>query len=129
MKRNPWFALFLIFSFLFITDAVAQNIYIAPGGNDSNPGTAEQPLATLAAARDRIRLLRKQDTSAQHAWQVIIRKGEYIMPETLTLSVEDGGTEAAPVVFKGEEGTHPFTGSAGELHYEKEVKVEVIFPA
>ena len=31
--------------------------------------------------------------------------------------------------FKGEEGTHPFTGVTGELHYEKEIKVEVIFPA
>jgi hypothetical protein len=31
--------------------------------------------------------------------------------------------------FKGDEGTHPFTGIAGELHHEKETKVEVIFPA
>lgn len=104
MKRNLWFAFLLGFSFLISRDTVAQNIYIAPGGNDSNPGTAEQPLATLTAARDRIRLLRKQNPSAQQAWQVIIRKGEYIMPETLTLSVEDGGTEAAPLVFKGEGG-------------------------
>ncbi|HRP57891.1 right-handed parallel beta-helix repeat-containing protein [Agriterribacter sp.] len=104
MKQNFWFTLFLPFSFLLFQDAVAQNIYIAPGGNDSNPGTAEQPLATLTAARDRICLLRKQDPDAQHAWQVIIRKGEYIMPETLTLTVEDGGTEISPLVFKGEEG-------------------------
>ncbi len=31
--------------------------------------------------------------------------------------------------FKGEEGTHPFAGIAGKLHHEKEIKVEVIFPA
>lgn len=31
--------------------------------------------------------------------------------------------------FKGEEGTHPFAGIAGRLHHEKEIKVEVIFPA
>lgn len=31
--------------------------------------------------------------------------------------------------FKGEEGTAPFAGITGELHSEKEVKIEVIFPA
>jgi dinuclear metal center YbgI/SA1388 family protein len=31
--------------------------------------------------------------------------------------------------FKGEEGTQPFAGTTGELHFEKEIKVEVIFPA
>lgn len=31
--------------------------------------------------------------------------------------------------FKGEEGTHPFAGTTGELHFEKEVKIEVVFPA
>ncbi|HTN06520.1 right-handed parallel beta-helix repeat-containing protein [Agriterribacter sp.] len=104
MKQNVWFALFLSFSFLLFHDAVAQNIYIAPKGSDQNSGTAEQPLATLTAARDRIRVLRKQNPSARQAWQVIIRKGEYMMPETLMLSVEDGGTETTPLVFKGEEG-------------------------
>jgi parallel beta-helix repeat protein len=104
VKQNVWFAFFLSFSCLLFQGVVAQNIYIAPGGNDGNPGTAEQPLATLTAARDRIRLLRKQNPTAQHAWQVIIRKGEYMLPETLMLSVEDGGTEAVPLVFKGEEG-------------------------
>ena len=40
-----------------------------------------------------------------------------------SFNIEGSGT------FKGEEGTHPFTGIAGELHYEKEIKIEVIFPA
>ncbi len=31
--------------------------------------------------------------------------------------------------FKGAEGTHPFVGEVGKQHMEKEVKVEVIFPA
>ena len=40
-----------------------------------------------------------------------------------SFNIEGSGT------FKGEEGTHPFTGVTGELHYEKEIKIEVIFPA
>ncbi|OQP47259.1 Nif3-like dinuclear metal center hexameric protein [Niastella yeongjuensis] len=31
--------------------------------------------------------------------------------------------------FKGGEGTNPFVGQPGERHYEKELKMEVIFPA
>ncbi|MCC7525961.1 MAG: Nif3-like dinuclear metal center hexameric protein [Chitinophagaceae bacterium] len=31
--------------------------------------------------------------------------------------------------FKGEAGSNPFAGKTGELHFEKEVKIEVIFPA
>ncbi len=104
MKRNVWFILFLSVSFILSHAAVAQSIYVAPDGNDRNSGTAEQPLATLTAVRDRIRLLRKQDPSARQSWQVVVRKGEYIMPATLMLSVEDSGTEMAPLIFQGEEG-------------------------
>jgi dinuclear metal center YbgI/SA1388 family protein len=31
--------------------------------------------------------------------------------------------------FKGEEDTNPFVGKPGERHYEKELKIEVIFPS
>jgi len=40
-----------------------------------------------------------------------------------SFGVEGTGT------FKGGEGTNPFVGRPGERHYEKEQKIEVIFPA
>jgi dinuclear metal center YbgI/SA1388 family protein len=40
-----------------------------------------------------------------------------------SFSVEGTGS------FKGNEGTNPFVGKPGERHYEKELKIEVIFPA
>lgn len=40
-----------------------------------------------------------------------------------SFNVEGTGT------FKGRAGTNPFAGNPGELHREKEVKLEVIFPA
>ncbi|MFL5748887.1 MAG: Nif3-like dinuclear metal center hexameric protein [Niastella sp.] len=39
-----------------------------------------------------------------------------------SFGVEGTGT------FKGGEGTNPFAGQPGERHYEKELKIEVIFP-
>lgn len=40
-----------------------------------------------------------------------------------SFGVEGTGT------FKGEDNTHPFAGRPGAVHYEKELKLEVIFPA
>ena len=40
-----------------------------------------------------------------------------------SFGVEGTGT------FKGGEGTNPFVGQPGERHYEKELKIEVVFPA
>ncbi len=40
-----------------------------------------------------------------------------------SFSVEGTGS------FKGNEGTNPYVGTPGERHYEKELKIEVIFPA
>ncbi len=40
-----------------------------------------------------------------------------------SFNVEGTGT------FKGAEDTHPFVGDPGKLHKEKEIKLEVIFPA
>ena len=120
MKKKLF--LILIFSgcLFWVADVFAQTIYLAPNGNDQNNGTAEKPLATLTAARDHIRLLRKQNPSDQHAYQVIIRKGEYIMPETLTLSIADSGTETSPLLFKGEEGEMPvFYGGFRLNKFEK----------
>ncbi|PNW29639.1 hypothetical protein BKP44_02695 [Formosa algae] len=36
-----------------------QLLYISPNGNDTNKGTKAEPLATLTAARDAIREIKK----------------------------------------------------------------------
>ena len=45
--------------------AIAAEFHIAPKGADTNPGTREKPLATLAAARDSIRKLKKAGPLAE----------------------------------------------------------------
>ena len=34
--------------------ASAKDLYVAPNGNDSNPGTSSAPLATIAAASNKV---------------------------------------------------------------------------
>lgn len=104
MKQSVRLYFLLVMNFFFLADTFAQNVYVSPRGDDRNPGTDEQPVATLTAARDRIRLYRKQNPALQNPLQVIIRKGEYMMTETLTLTTADNGAEGSPLVFKGEDG-------------------------
>lgn len=108
----------LFMYFFVLNEPASQQIHLAPFGDDLNPGTAEQPMATLTGARDRIRFLRKQDTTRRQHYEVIIRKGEYFMQEPLTLSVDDGGTESVPLVFRGEEGV-VFYGGIYLSRFEK----------
>lgn len=79
--------------------APAMDVYISPGGDDANPGTAEHPLATLEAARDLLRASKDQDPCT-----VWLQDGRYERSATFELFEQDGGTAAAPVVYRA---VHP----------------------
>lgn len=75
---------------------MALNYYVATDGSDSNPGTLEQPFATLEAARDAIRKAGVPDGGAT----VYIRGGVYYRTKTFALTSADSGREGAPVVYR-----------------------------
>ncbi|GAB3905850.1 right-handed parallel beta-helix repeat-containing protein [Larkinella knui] len=112
--------LFLLSSlFLLALESVAQPIYVAPSGNDKNPGTLQKPLATLTGARNRARLLRRQKPLTRPL-EIVVRKGEYVLNEPLVLTTDDSGSETAPLVFKGEAGSTPvFYGGMRLNRFEK----------
>lgn len=83
--------------------AFSQKIYLSPSGNDNNRGTIDNPLATLQAARDKARLLRRNSQLSQPV-EIIALNGLYSMLQPLELSVEDSGTPASPLIIKAEEG-------------------------
>lgn len=94
----------------------AVMFYVAPEGQDSNPGTESEPFATLGRARDAIRE-RKARGELPGPVQVWVRGGTYFLPQTLRLGVEDSGQPEAPVVYQaypGEKvslvGGRPITG-------------------
>ena len=74
------------------------DFWVAPQGNDVNPGTAEKPFATLArvkaAAGQRIAAGLKNDLV------VMIREGTYELGETLLFGPEDSGTEKHSVTYR-----------------------------
>jgi len=73
----------LLLSAILFLPATAD-IHVAPTGNDTHPGTGDQPLATLAAARD----LARKATNVN----VVVHAGTYYLPETLVLDHSDIGT-------------------------------------
>lgn len=75
----------------------ATDIYVSPAGNDSNPGTRQSPLASLAAAQDVVR-----SVAGKQAVIVHVADGIYYLPQTLVFSAEDSGSADYPVVYKAE---------------------------
>jgi len=86
--------------------------FVALDGMDTNPGTKDQPFATLTRARDAVRALKTEGLPSGGV-AVTLTPGEYRVSETLDLTAEDGGTEASPVVYRAEDpGTVVLYGGA-----------------
>ncbi len=82
-------------------------LYVAPHGNDENPGTRSAPLRTLAGARDRVRAILR---SERIPVTVTFAPGKYRFDGMVVFGKEDSGTAAAPVIYRAERaGTVHFT--------------------
>lgn len=76
----------------------AENFYLAPTGNDANPGTLAKPFSTLQRAQKAAR-----QAAASGAVSVFFREGTYYLPEILVFTAEDSGRKDAPVIYQGYE--------------------------
>lgn len=76
------------------------DFFVAPDGNDENPGTKEAPFATLLRAQQAVRALKLQTGGLDSRVTVWLRSGDYIIHQTLTFSSEDSGTEEAPIRWR-----------------------------
>ena len=63
------------------------SFHVAPHGNDSNPGTAVAPFATVVGARNAVRA--QIAAGLEHDVLVLIRAGVYSQTETLTFGPAD----------------------------------------
>ena len=99
---------FVLFAWIFARSGCAQpaQFYVALDGNDAwsgrfvTPNTAKTdgPIATLDHARDILREHRRGNRLPEGAI-VVVGEGTYILEAPLELTVEDAGTEIAPVVY------------------------------
>ncbi len=114
IRFTRWGTLVLVVLGLATTACGVETLYVSTVGNDAWSGRlaapngqgTDGPLATLGAARDRLRSLRAERTEAV-PMTVRVRGGDYFLAEPLVLQPVDSGTADAPVVYEAAEGETP----------------------
>ena len=86
----------------------AQPYYVSPAGDDTNPGTLENPFATVPRA---------QSAARQMPGGVFLRGGTYYLSATLVFTAQDSGTSNAPVVFQNYSGEQPVISGGVRLDH------------
>lgn len=119
MKFQLSAILIITLFFLKSESLLSQQIYLSPEGNDSNPGTMYQPLATMPAARDRARILRSENS--QQPVEIIALEGEYLMLKPLELDHSDAGTAVSPTIFRAADGAEVIFRGGVEINGFKKV--------
>ena len=69
----------------------AAEFYVAPHGDDANPGTAAKPFASLQRAREAVRVTRATDPPA--ACQIILGGGTYRLERTVVFDLRHSAVE------------------------------------
>ena len=92
-------------------EAAPAALFVAPSGNDTNPGTLEKPFATLQRAQQAARKAAGHD-----AVTVNVRTGTYYLPDTLVLTAEDSGSQTAPVVYQAYQNEQPIISGGILMH-------------
>jgi uncharacterized protein YjdB len=86
---------------LFLSLSIYADIqavyYVSPLGNDNNPGSLEQPFATIIKARNVVRTINKSMTG-----DIIINlmDGTYSLTSTLTFTSEDSGSKGYNIIYQ-----------------------------
>ncbi|MGD0897468.1 MAG: right-handed parallel beta-helix repeat-containing protein [Thermoguttaceae bacterium] len=86
--------------------APATEFHVAPSRDDAGKGTLEKPFRTLTAARDAIRRLKQAGPLAEPV-NVVVHGGTYYLDQPFTLTADDAGSLAAPIIYRAAEGERP----------------------
>ena len=93
-----------VVDFVRVYDLVKDRleIFVAPCGNDSNPGTREKPMATPEGARDALRKAKYANGGRVPPGGAVVEfaDGTYLVERPLVLEKQDSGVEGAPVVWR-----------------------------
>ena len=78
-----------------------KNLYVSTIGSDSNPGTIEKPLKTMAATQNKVRELIKSGNDED----IIVHLGEgtHRLSRPIRFGPEDGGNGNFTVTYQGDE--------------------------
>jgi len=86
----------------------AVDLYISKNGNDQNPGTITRPMATIEAARNKIRNIHEPVV-------VSIREGIYYLKRPVVFGPQDSRDPAESVLYKAYPGEKVIISGAAEI--------------
>ncbi len=80
-------------------DSYEKVIYVSDyNGNDSNEGTFDKPVKTIAEAKNRVKSL---NSNMNKDIAIVIREGYYQLSSTLKFDESDSGSNGHKVIYKG----------------------------
>lgn len=80
------------------------SIYVSEKGNDNNNGTSNAPFKSIEAARNHIRKLKSSGRLPTQGLTVIIKGGNYLLPEGIVFSDKDSGSPKGSIVYRAAKG-------------------------
>jgi hypothetical protein len=104
MNTNQLAAILTAVAALACHAVAAATLYVAPGGDDANPGAEAKPFATLERARDEIRRLKTAGPLPDGGITVEVRGGVLELARPLELAEKDSGAPNAPIVYRARKG-------------------------
>ena len=103
--------------------AAGGELYVAPDGNDRNPGTRANPLATLAGARD---VVRKQIAAGLDGdVTVLLRGGRYRLRDTVVFTLADSPGASHTVTYRAADGEEPVFDAAVPIRNWKKLSADL----
>ena len=96
MTKHAFLAAFL-FAVFARNSIGATCFYIAPDGNDVNPGTENKPFRTITRAKDAVRAV---NNDMSDSIVVYLRGGTYRLTDTVWFDPDDSGTNGHCIVYR-----------------------------
>lgn len=118
MKKRVALFLFIILT-VFLCSCRIQldrsiTFHVAVDGNDSNPGTQNEPFASLKKAQEAVRIEAVRGMKGDII--VLLHEGSYTMESKLTFNAKDGGNNGHKVIYRGMAGKKVvLTGAEGNI--------------
>lgn len=118
--RNLGVIAFLALMMLSCSDELV--FYVSDTGSDRNPGTKEQPFATLEKAIDTVQVMRSGGTDKQIT--VFLREGVYFQERGISIKDKAGETENPPLTISAYNGEEVVLSGGKNITLDRVVAVE-----
>lgn len=98
---------------LTASPTAARSFYVSPEGDDTHPGTREQPFATVFQARDAVRAHIAR--GLKEDMEIVLLKGAYHLSQPLVLDTRDSGSAEHRVTWRADQSAQVILSAGVEI--------------